>query len=233
MTKCCNMNANGNVDEITYPTYNQGEVTVSASALAFIKQAIGGLRMTTRDIPTPEMLRKLLRYEPETGKIFWRNRTPDLFTDGYRTAEGMCRWWNATYANGEAMTADDGDGFLTGMVFGKKYRAHRVIWAIETGAWPDGQIDHKDHVRNNNRWSNLREVTSQINAMNQSMRVTNTSGVMGVSWSKASRKWVANINIGGKQKSLGLFTEKSDAIAARQAANLDAGYHHNHGMLTR
>lgn len=47
---------------------------------------------------SPETLRKLLRYEPDTGKLFWRKRTPDMFSGGYRSPEGNCSAWNARLA---------------------------------------------------------------------------------------------------------------------------------------
>jgi len=49
-----------------------------------------------------------------------------------------------------------------------------------TGEWPATTIDHKDRVRSNNRWSNLRLATKQQQQENRSRARNNTSGVTGV-----------------------------------------------------
>src|SRR3546814_14238648 len=50
-----------------------------------------------------QMARRLLRYEPDTGKLFWRSRSHELFrATKARTSEHACRNWNAHYAGQEA-----------------------------------------------------------------------------------------------------------------------------------
>lgn len=65
---------------------------------------------------------------------------------------------------------------------------------------------------NNCRWTNQTKQT-----INRRERSDNTSGHTGVSWNKLRNKWMAFINLGGKQKHIGYFTDKKDAIKARQA----------------
>jgi len=36
--------------------------------------------MAAKALPSPEVLRQLLRYEPDTGKLFWRERCEDRGT---------------------------------------------------------------------------------------------------------------------------------------------------------
>lgn len=184
----------------------------------------------TKHLPNPALLRKLLRYEPDTGKLFWRERPVEMFNDGSRGgAKAACGQWNSRWAGKEAFTAGNGTGYRRGRIFYRQHLSHRVIWAMETGAWPDGEIDHKDHDRSNNIFDNLREATHAENMKNQTMRSTNTSGIMGVYWDKINRKWVANIFSTGKRRYLGTFTDKQDAIGARVAAEIKYGYHENHG----
>lgn len=79
-------------------------------------------------------------------------------------------------------------------------------------------IDHINRNTLDNRKENLRLATMQQNAMNRSVQPNNTSGVPGVSWRKDRNKWRAFITINGKQKALGLYENKEDAIAARKLA---------------
>lgn len=109
------------------------------------------------------------------------------------------------------------------------YRAHRLAFLYVTGEWPVEQVDHINGDRTDNRWVNLREANQSENLKNQGVRSDNTSGFVGVTWSKANSKWCAQIKANGKAMNLGYFTHKTEAIAARQAANLKYGYHPNHG----
>jgi len=68
------------------------------------------------------------------------------------------------------------------------------------------------------------------NGRNQKTRVGNTSGMSGVTWDTTSKKWRVQINIRGKNKSLGMFKSKTKAIAARKAANEYYGFHPEHGQ---
>lgn len=173
---------------------------------------------------TPDLLRKLLRYEPDTGKLFWRERPIEMFS-----ADRHMNAWNARYKNREAFTTDNGKGYRKGKIFNKTTKAHRVIWAIHYGSWPDDQIDHINGVSDDNRIKNLRVVTNAENSRNKSMQKNNTSGVMGVYWCKDISKWKAQIQCNGKSIHLGYFTSKDDAIAARADAESKYGFHKNHG----
>ena len=185
----------------------------------------------TADLPSPELLRKLLRYEPETGKLFWRERMPDMFRYGKQTANHNCRRWNSRFAGTEALTAVDRGGYRHGDIFGRKVKAHRVAYAIYYGTWPENEIDHIDGVCDNNRIVNLRAATSTDNKRNQKLSSKNTSGVVGVSWHNPTRKWRAYINDATGRKYLGLFTAKAEAISARKVAEIHFGYHENHGRI--
>ena len=170
------------------------------------------------------VLHEVLRYDPETGKLFWKERGPELIAE-YRIRKG----WNAKFAGKEALIAKKGDGYLVGRVFGRCCRAHQVAFAMSYGRWPTAPIDHIDGDRRNNRLSNLREVTAAENNRNAKVRSDSKTGVVGVRWYKASRKWEAQISYDGKKKFLGLFEAFDDAVAARKAAEKFFGYHPNHG----
>lgn len=91
------------------------------------------------------------------------------------------------------------------------------------------EIDHENHIRNDNRIENLRLVSSKGNKKNTTRRCDNTSGVTGVHWFKRECKWKVQIKVDGKQRHLGLFDNLDDAVAARKAAERQYGFHENHG----
>ena len=99
---------------------------------------------------------------------------------------------------------------------GKQIKFHRLIMNASEGM----DIDHRFHKVNDNRKSQLREVTRSQNNMNRGIRKDNASSVTGVSWHKARNKWRAYITINGKTKHLGYFINKEDAIQSRLEAEI-------------
>jgi len=180
--------------------------------------------MAARELPDPELLRKLLRYEPETGKLFWLPRPVELFPDAR-----ACKVWNTRYSGCEAFKTVDTDGYKTGRLFTIGTKAHRVIWAIVYGVWPSEQIDHINGNPSDNRLVNLRQASNTQNGRNQKKRITNISGMMCVSFDLRKRRWRAFIRVDGRQIHLGNFAGFEDAAKARLRAELDYGFHPNHG----
>lgn len=174
------------------------------------------------------LLRRLLRYEPETGRLFWLPRTPELFPSGRATAT-FCANWNAKYANTPALDCDDGRGYRQGNLFGRHYRAHRVVFALEHGHWPLGVTDHENGDRSNNRAHNLRDVPQLLNGRNTRLSARNRTGIMGVTWDTERSKWFASIGVQGRTLALGRFDRMEDAVAARRAAERLHQFHENHG----
>ena len=99
----------------------------------------------------------------------------------------------------------------------KIIRFHRLVMNASEGM----EIDHIFHQTNDNRKSQLREVTPSQNCMNRMVDKRNKSDVVGVSWDKARNKWRAIIGVNGKNIHLGSFTTKEDAIEARLKAELE------------
>ncbi|MBZ3666616.1 HNH endonuclease signature motif containing protein [Pseudomonas monteilii] len=119
------------------------------------------------------------------------------------------------------------DGYLRVKINNVAFRVHRVIWLITYGEWPEGQIDHVNGVRDDNRIENLRAVSVVGNQQNQHMRVDNTSGATGVCLQGSA--WTAKIRVRGKRLYLGRFKSMEEAVTARKAAELLHGFHPNHG----
>ena len=115
-------------------------------------------------------------------------------------------------------------------VLGKKELEHRIIWLYVHGRLPNGEIDHLNHDRGDNRLCNLREVTHQTNMQNKPRYANNSTGTAGVSVDKRNGKYRAYISVNGKPKGLGYFTEYQDAVNARLAYLKSVeSYHANHG----
>ena len=94
------------------------------------------MRTYKNSLPPTERLQHVFRYDPDTGYLYWRNPTHPNCTDGpIRTRGG---------------------GYLWVCIDGRHYTQHRIIWAIQTGSIPDDmEVDHINHVRDDNRWVNL------------------------------------------------------------------------------
>lgn len=176
-----------------------------------------------KSLPSKEELLELLEYSPETGEFTWRARPLSMFPSAPKG-----KTWNAQFAGKKAFTVRNGNGYLCGYINYVKLYAHRVAWKITNGNEPD-QIDHVNGIRDDNRISNLRAATFFSNAKNTSRRVDNTSGVTGVTWVKPARKWKAFINSDRKHTIIGMFDVFEDAVKARKAAELEFGFHANHG----
>jgi hypothetical protein len=79
----------------------------------------------------------------------------------------------------------------------------------------EGQIvDHVDCNGLNNTTANIRIATFAENNRNQSLRITNTSGIKGVRWRDDNRKWEARIKINKKEHHLGYYDKSEEAHAA-------------------
>ena len=150
-------------------------------------------------------LKTKLRYNPETGHLVRIKTGKPAYCEPHR-------------------------GYLRVAVGRKRWRAHRVCWALHYGYWPR-QIDHINGVRTDNRLENLRDVEASGNAKNKRRDCRNKSGVTGVSWDKRTKRWYAKICSGGVQQSLGKHKDKADAIAARKVAEKALGFHSNHGSI--
>lgn len=171
-----------------------------------------------------EEVGRLLHYVPDTGRFYWCER-PRI----YFTSDSQWKRWNTRYARKEAFTALSSTGYREGAIFRRTFKAHRVAWLLFHGRWPEGQIDHINGNRADNRICNLRDVTQTENNRNQTISLHNSSGFCGVFWHQRQRKWCARVGVSGKQVHLGSFDSFDEAVSARQRANVDYGFTARHG----
>lgn len=177
--------------------------------------------MTKRSLPTPEQLRQLLRYEPDTGKLYWKERPIEMFNAGNTSREARCCTWNKRYAGKEAFTSKNKYGYHVGAIFGRVMMAHRVIWAIHFGEWPELEIDHSDRCRSNNSITNLRSASRAENCRNMKSKSGADSELRGVALDKKSGRWIAKICVNLKQIYLGRFDTEKDAYEAYRRASIE------------
>jgi len=147
---------------------------------------------------TQKRLKELLHYDPETGVFTW------VKTVNREVKRGDV----AGYINKEL-------GYRLIGICGKCYYASRLAWLYMEGYFPENVADHRDRVRDNDRWDNLRHISRQCNSRNCKLSIKNKSGITGVSWSKRYQKWTANVTILYKSINLGAFNSKLDAAKAR------------------
>lgn len=184
--------------------------------------------MKSKPLPSRHELNNLFRYEPDTGKLFWQRR------DGYRFSglhrEASAKKWNNRFAGKEIETALP-SGHLYTSIWARKFLVHRIIWKMVHGVDAE-DIDHINGDSSDNRLVNLRDVSHQENGRNMRLRKNNTSGVMGVYWSKPHEKWCARINVDYRTIYLGLFDQFDEAVLTRRAAEAQYGFHPNHGRAS-
>lgn len=145
-------------------------------------------------------LRKLLRYEPETGKFYWLKTLS-----------------NSACAGKEAGTGKNSHGYHQIQINKKQYKVARLAWFYTHGVWPD-QIDHINGNRSDNRIFNLRSVNKTTNTRNQRKPHSNNKlGIQGVT-KKSHNKFYAEIKVNGKKIHLGSFNSANEASIAYQEA---------------
>ena len=161
-----------------------------------------------------EEVAKLFTYDRETGVLYWRIRDRNTIRRNYVAGSSK----------------GTKEGYRRVGIKGKIYKEHRIIMMLCFGHIPENaEIDHINHVRNDNRLCNLRFVTRSENSKNQSLSSKNTSGVTGVYFSKTKKKYIAQIKVDREIIYLGTFETLEEAAAARAEANVKFNFHNNHG----
>lgn len=133
-------------------------------------------------------IKELFNYDPETGILRWIG-----------SRSNRVKYLDIAGTIGKS-------GYLMVGILDKRYQVHRVIWFYMYGKWPDGDIDHINGIKTDNRIENLRDVTRSVNKQNiKRANLNNKYKLLGVFWHKASKKYLAKIMLNGNSKHLGLF----------------------------
>jgi hypothetical protein len=148
---------------------------------------------------TQSRLREVLDYNPDTG-VFVRRLKQSGVKQGKISGSLTLEKYQVT------------------SIDRKTYKCHRLAWLYMTGKFPDGQIDHINGNRSDNRFENLRDVTHTQNIQNQrKAQMSNKStGVLGVF--KNGSGFAARISHNNTKIYLGTFKTTEEAQAAYIAA---------------
>jgi hypothetical protein len=165
-------------------------------------------------------LRRVQRHgDPAGGRR--KYKTPEESFIARRCEDGACLVWGGHLD-------DDGYGLLW---IGKGYLAHRYAWERVNGPIPEGMlIDHRCHNHACVRIEHLRLATRKQNAENVlgAYSHNKSSGVLGVTWDKVNKKWVAQVQHNRKHYHLGRFTKLEDAAESVRQKRLELFTHNDH-----
>ncbi len=138
-----------------------------------------------------------LSYSPETGEIYW------LATGKGRGPLGQ-----------QAGVVNNSLGYRVIGFRNRRHYAHRLAWLIVHGAWPDGQIDHINGDRTDNRIENLRCVTHAQNQMNRHNPRPNKHGFRGLDVCAKTGRYRARLVVGKVKYNLGVHDTPEQAHQA-------------------
>lgn len=152
-------------------------------------------------------------------------------------------YWNdpSCHKNKNGITTKHNLGYIAVRYKNTSLLAHRIIYILHYGAIPiNTEVDHINHIKNDNRIENLRIISRNDNMKNLPRYKTNTTGFNGVyvQKDKYTRKnkiynyqsFRAFIIVDNKKIHLGRFKTLEEAIEARKQANIKYGFHENHGL---
>lgn len=146
-----------------------------------------------------EELKSVLKYFPDTGEFYSIKMQRYV---GYKRS----------------------DNYIVTYVKDRPYLLHRLAWLYMTGKWPDGLIDHIDRDRTNNKWTNLRDVTSRKSMYNRDVNINNSSNITGVLFDKRRNRWRSRIGLKNLDKHIGYFENFDAAVIARRVAEIKYGF---------
>ena len=152
--------------------------------------------------PIPEEIKDYLKYDPITGDIVWIKKA------------------SKKVILNVPITTTTKDGYIQIMFKGINYRGHRIAWFLHTGEQPPKYLDHRNNIRTDNAFTNLRVATASQNNSNRDKSPCNTSGYKGVNFHAGVGKWRASISINNKAKHLGWFDTPELANESYQEASL-------------
>jgi hypothetical protein len=178
--------------------------------------------MKINPLPSAEYLRSVFDYNPETGVLVWKHR------------HDMARAWNAKHV-GKTAGCVGPLGYILVRINRQLFLAHRIIYKMMKGSDPEDEIDHKNGHPGDNRWTHLRDASSQQNKYNRQSVKRKHDLPRGVYPHRCkSKPFGAYIKLNSKRVFLGSRSTPGEAhslflAAAEQAQGIYA--YHTRGAL--
>ena len=110
--------------------------------------------MAYKELPPPDMMKRLVRINAKTGLMFWKPRKASDFahcTDPVKYRDN----WNKRYAGKQCFCTVYHKGHLGGKIYRINLFANRVAWCLYYGEWAQHSITHKNGDYADNRKANL------------------------------------------------------------------------------
>lgn len=127
-------------------------------------------------------------------------------------------------------------GYVQINVCGVLVYAHQLAHFYVTGKWPMVKVDHRNRIRHDNRWGNIRRISDIGNSENRIVPANrNGTGFIGVSFTRryklnqlATKKFKARITTNGQVIQLGTFDTAEQASKAYMEAKRKLHTHYVH-----
>lgn len=127
--------------------------------------------------PTHKRVLQVIRYNPNTGKFYWK----------FRVNSKIRRIGQEAGFIGKI-------GYVIIGIDDCELSGHKLAWFYVHKKWPK-QIDHKNGIKSDNRLKNLREATTSQNGINKKRpRRDNKTGFIGIFFDpKRNKSWLATV----------------------------------------
>ena len=140
-------------------------------------------------------------------------------TDGVYQISDLGRVKSLKYGKEKILKGSMGKTYKSVNIQGQRKCMHVLVAEAFLGHVTCGHsivVDHVDGNHLNNRLDNLQLISHRENIVKGLKAKGGTSKHVGVSWGKHVNKWLVRIEVNGKQKHLGVFTDELEASEAYQ-----------------
>lgn len=163
---------------------------------------------------TLALVEKVLKYDALTGHLTWISKSCNK-----RIVIGS-----------RAGSLHKASGYRHITLYGTNYGEHIICFFLHHRRWPEGHVDHDNHIRDDNRAVNLKEVTFIQNMRNRAESRASATGNQGIWYCKRRERYVAEITMNRKKVWQRTFKTMTEAATVRAEKLLELGFHENHGL---